>query len=46
MPGLSLTPLQAQRLWGFSRDECERLLEQLTTQRFLYRTHRGAFVRL
>ena len=44
MPGLSLTPSQAQRLWGLSREECEILLEQLAVHGFLRRTRLGAFV--
>ena len=46
MPDLCLTLSQAQRLWGLSREECERLLEQLVGYRFLRRTRNGAFVRM
>ena len=45
MPGLSLTLEQAQRLWGLSREECDKHLEQLVLRRFLRQTGRGAFVK-
>ena len=45
MPGLSLTLLQAQRLWRLSREHCDILLEQLVLRRFLRQTDRGTFVR-
>ena len=44
MPGLRLTPLQAQRLWGLTRHECESLLHTLLDSRFLRRTRDGSFV--
>ena len=45
MPGLRLTPAQAQRLWGLDRDACDALLGALVDAKFLYRTRDGAFVR-
>ncbi|MBI1872352.1 MAG: hypothetical protein HYZ58_10620 [Acidobacteria bacterium] len=45
MPGLRLTPAQAQRLWGLDRARCDALLGALVDARFLARTHDGAFVR-
>jgi len=44
MPGLKLTILQAQRLWGIDRATCEALIEELTACRFLMRTRDGAVV--
>ena len=45
MPGLSLTPKQAQRIWGLDRPTCEAILAELTTHGFLRVTPRGTFVR-
>jgi hypothetical protein len=45
MPGLRLTPAQAQRLWGLERDVCDALLAALVDARFLVQTRDGAFVR-
>jgi hypothetical protein len=45
MPGLTLTPAQAQRLWGLDRGSCDTLLTDLVTTGFLARTFDGAFVR-
>jgi len=45
MPGLKLTAAQAQRLWGFDRESCDRWLACLVTSGFLARTRDGAFVR-
>jgi len=45
MPGLRLTPAQAQRLWGLDRDACDALLGALVDAKFLYRTRDGAFMR-
>ena len=45
MPGLRLTPAQAQRLWGLDRDSCDALLGALVDAKFLFRTRDGAFVR-
>lgn len=44
MPGLRLTPAQAQRLWGLTRQECESLMHELLHSRFLTRTRDGSFV--
>ena len=46
MPGLRLTPAQAQRLWGLERDVCDALLGALVDAKFLSQTRDGAFVRL
>lgn len=45
MPGLRLTPAQAQRLWGLDRASCDTLLGALVDAKFLFRTRDGAFVR-
>ena len=45
MPGLRLTPAQAQRLWGLDRAACDALLCALVDKKFLFRTRDGAFVR-
>ena len=45
MPGLRLTPEQAQRLWGLDRASCDTLLGALVDAKFLFRTRDGAFVR-
>lgn len=45
MPGLDLTPAQAQRLWGLDQLTCEYLCERLLEDGFLCRTSRGTFVR-
>lgn len=45
MPGLRLTPQQAQRLWGLDREMCHALLGALVDAQFLNRTRDGAFVR-
>ena len=37
MPGLGLTRLQAQRLWGVDDDTCQELLETLVALQFLVR---------
>ena len=43
MPGLRLTPAQAQRLWGFDPESCRALLGALVDARFLCETQDGAF---
>ena len=43
MPGLRLTPAQAQRLWGLDRESCQALLSALVDARFLCLTRDGAF---
>ena len=45
MPGLSLTPAQAHRLWALEREVCDRLLTELVTEGFLARSRDGAFLR-
>ena len=45
MPGLRLTPAQAQRLWGLDRSVCDQLLDALVKAKFLSQTRDGAFVR-
>lgn len=44
LPGLNLTPAQAQRLWHLDRAQCDRLLSRLVDERFLHRTRHGTFV--
>jgi len=46
MPGLRLTPAQAQRLWGLERDTCDALLHTLVDAKFLAQTRDGAYVRV
>ena len=46
MPGLRLTPAQAQRLWGLEGDVCDALLGALVDAKFLAQTRDGAFVRM
>lgn len=45
MPGLRLTPAQAQRLWGLDKNRCLTLLNALVDARVLARTQDGAFIR-
>ena len=45
MPGLRLTKVQAQRLWGLDRDACDALLGALVDAKFLFQTRDGKFVR-
>jgi hypothetical protein len=45
MPGLRLTPAQAQRLWGLERDVCNALLGALVDAKFLSQTRDGAYVK-
>lgn len=45
MPGLSLTSVQAQRLWGLDGEACALLLESLLESGFLRRTVQGDYVR-
>lgn len=44
MPGLSLTPGQARRLWNLEPAACEMLLQALVADAFLRPTSSGAFV--
>lgn len=46
MPGLRLSVMQAQRLWGLDEPTCASLLELLIELRFLHRTGDGRFARL
>ena len=45
MPGLRLTPAQAQRLWGLDPGTCEKLLDALVRNQFLLQTRDGSFMR-
>jgi hypothetical protein len=45
IPGLHLTKLQVQRLWGLDVLTCEALLDALVEARSLQRTEDGAYVR-
>jgi hypothetical protein len=45
MPELRLTFCQAQRLWNFSEELCERALTVLMGSGFLVRTPDGSYVR-
>lgn len=45
MPGLSLTMLQACRLFGLPQPECQSLLTALVSQGFLARTPEGHYIR-
>ena len=43
LPGLQLTPWQAQRLWGLDQVQCETILEVLVETSFLRKTKNGAY---
>jgi hypothetical protein len=45
MPGLSLTVLQAARLWGLDSRTCAALLTTLTDRQVLRRTTAGTYLR-
>jgi hypothetical protein len=45
MPGLSLTPQQASRLWAVDRAISEGVLARLTSSGFLARTRDGVYLR-
>jgi hypothetical protein len=45
IPGLRLTKLQAQRLWGLDAVTAGALLSALIDVKFLRRAHRDAYVR-
>jgi hypothetical protein len=45
MPGLRLTPAQAQRLWGLDRSVCDQLLDALVQKKFLSQTRDGSFIK-
>jgi hypothetical protein len=46
MPGLRLTCVQAQRLWGLDADTCATALRVLVDAGFLRLTNAGQYVRL
>jgi hypothetical protein len=46
LPGLSLTPWQAQRLWGLDEVQCEAILKALVDAAFLRRTRTGCYARI
>jgi len=43
LPGLQLTPWQAQRLWGLDQVQCDAILEVLVETSFLRKTRNGAY---
>lgn len=45
MPGLRLTPAQAQRLWGLDATATESIIQVLVDARFLRRAPDGTFTR-
>jgi hypothetical protein len=45
MPGLSVTALQAERLWGLDTTTCGFVLMTLVERRVLKRTASGRYVR-
>ena len=45
LPGLQLTPWQAQRLWALEQAQCDLILSVLVEAAFLRRTRQGAYVR-
>lgn len=45
MPGLRLTPAQAQRLWGLDAHATSAVMQALVEAKFLRRAPDGAFVR-
>ena len=45
MPGLQLTPWQAQRLWGLDAKSCDDALNTLVEGAFLHLTSSGAYSR-
>jgi hypothetical protein len=45
MPGLTLTAVQAARLWGYETDYGEAVLVALEEQGFVVRVRRSAFAR-
>ena len=46
MPGLRLTKLQAQRLWGLDAPTCDTVLKTLVSARFLRRTPTDSYARV
>jgi hypothetical protein len=45
MPGLSLTLVQAQRLWGLDRRTCTQVMTKLVQDGFLRQRPDGSYVR-
>jgi hypothetical protein len=45
MPGLSLTPAQAERLWQLDGETCRAALNRLVQRRVLSLTPRGRYVK-
>jgi hypothetical protein len=45
MPGLRLTPWQAQRLFGLDLHRCDCVMGALVAKGFLAKTRAGAYVR-
>jgi hypothetical protein len=45
MPGLAVTPTQAQRLWAISADLCADVLGELVRAEFLVRLRDGRYAR-
>ena len=45
LPGVRLTSVQAQRLWGLDDATCRRLLQRLVDDDFLVRTGENVFCR-
>jgi len=45
MPGLSLTRHQAHRLWNLDLLLCEAILSTLVTERFLWKSNTGTYLR-
>jgi hypothetical protein len=45
MPGLSLTPAQAERLWQLDRETCRAALNRLVQRRVLSLTARGRYIK-
>jgi hypothetical protein len=46
MPGLRLTDMQAQRMWGLDPASCTAIMDALIEARFLFRTRDGAVMRI
>ena len=44
-PGLHLTKSEVQRLWNLDASTCAAILQALETDKFLRRTHTGAYVK-
>ncbi len=45
MPGMCVTPMQAQRLWGLDSATCEVVLTTLLERGVVRRTSRGMYVK-